>query len=70
MRKRHVMLYDFHYLGINVHIAYNSHFGGLGGHGGLKMASLFKFDLKFEISNFNNPGIIVHVAFFIFFGGL
>ena len=27
MRNRHVMLYDFHYLGIYVHIAYNSHFG-------------------------------------------
>ena len=31
MRNRHVMLYDydFHYLGIYVHIAKNNHFGGL-----------------------------------------
>ena len=29
MRNRHVMLYDFYYLEIYVHIAYNSHFGGL-----------------------------------------
>ena len=28
MRNRHVMLYDFHYLGIYVHIAYKSHFNG------------------------------------------
>ena len=33
------------------------------------MASLFKFDLKFEISNVNNPGIIVHVASNSHFGG-
>ena len=50
------MLYDFHYLGIYVHIAYNSHFGGL------KSASEFKFDLRFEIRNLNYPIIIVHVA--------
>ena len=29
MRNRHVMLYDFHYIGIYVHIAYNNPFGGL-----------------------------------------
>ena len=28
MRNKHVMLYDLHYLGIYVHIAYKSHFGG------------------------------------------
>ena len=40
MRNRHVMLYDLHYLGIYVHVASNSHSGGLWGHGSLKMASM------------------------------
>ena len=72
-RNRHVMLYDLYYLEIYVHIAYNSHFGGLLGHGGLKMASMaseFKFDLRFEISNLNYPGMDVHVATNSNFGGL
>ena len=34
------------------------------------MASEFKFDLRFEISNLNYPGIIVHVASNSHFGGL
>ena len=73
MRNKHVMLYDLHYLGIYVHIAYKSHFGGFWGHGSLKMASMaseFKFDLRFEVSNLNYPGIDVHVASNSHFGGL
>ena len=67
------MLYDLHYLGIYVNIAYNNHFGGLWGHGGLKMASIaseFEFDLRFEVSNLNYPGIYVHIASNCQFGGL
>jgi len=61
------------YHGIDVHIASNSYFGGLWGHGSLQTASLapeVKFDLKFEISNLIYPGIHVHVASNSHFGGL
>ena len=65
MRNKHMMLYDLHYLGIYVHIASNSHFGGLWGHGSLKTASMasdVKFELRFEVSIFNYHGISVHIA--------
>ena len=48
-----------------MHVASNSHFGGLWGHGSLKtasMASEVKFELRFEVSIFNYPGIYVHIA--------
>ena len=66
-------LSDFDYPGNHVHIASNSHFGDLRGHGSLKMASMasgFKYDLRFEISNLNYPGINVHIASNSHFGGL
>ena len=68
------MLYDFNNVfGIHLHIAYNSHFGGLRGHSSLQnasMASEVTFDLRFEISNLNYPGIHMHVAPNSHFGGL
>ena len=67
------MLYDFNIFVIYLHIAYNSHFGGLRGHSSLQnasMASEVTFDLRFEISNPNYPGIFMHVAPNSHFGGL
>ena len=71
MRNRHVMLYDynFFYLGIcilpRITILVASKRPQMA-----SMASEFKFDLKFEISNLNYPSIIVHVASNSHFGGL
>ena len=39
------------YPGIHVHIASNSHFGGLCGYGGLQMASEVTYGLKIELSD-------------------
>ena len=56
--------YDFDYLGIHyVHMPTITILVA-------SMASEFKFDLRFEISNLNYPGIIVHVALNSYFGGL
>ena len=41
------------YPGIHAHIASNSHFGGLRGHGDLQMTSEVKADLKIELSDLN-----------------
>ena len=41
------------YPGIHAHIASNSHFGGLWGHGDLQMTSEVKADLKIELSDLN-----------------
>ena len=46
---------NLNYPGIHMHVAPNSHFGGLRGHGGLKTASEVTSDLKFELSDLNNP---------------
>ena len=59
------MLYDFNRLSIYVFITYTIHLGGLGGHGGLQMASIIsevKFDLRFATSNLKYPDINVHIA--------
>ena len=42
---------NLNYPGIHVHVAYNSHFGGFSGHGGLQMTSQVKADLKIELSD-------------------
>ena len=41
------------YPGIYMHIAWNSHYGGIRGHSGLHMTSEDTFDLKFELSGLN-----------------
>ena len=41
------------YPGIHAHIASNSHFGALWGHGDLQMTSEVKADLKIELSDLN-----------------
>ena len=41
------------YPGIHAHIASNSHFGGLWGHGDLQMTSEVKADHKIELSDLN-----------------
>ena len=56
-----------------MHIASNSFLDSLWGHVGLQtafLASEVKFDLRFEISNLIYPGIRVHVASNVHFGGL
>ena len=50
------------YPGIHVHIASNSHFDCLLGHGGPQTAPEVQFDLRFETSNLDYPGINVHIA--------
>ena len=49
---------------------FNCHLGGLWGHGGLQTASEVKFELRFEISILNYPGIHVYIAFNNHFGDL
>ena len=64
---------DLNYPEIHVHIDYISYFGGLPGHGSLRMASVAseaEFDFRFEIRNPNYPGIHVHNAYNNHFGGL
>ena len=64
---------NLNYPGIHVHIAYNSHFCGLLGHGGPLAASMapeVKFDFRFLISYLNYPAIHVHNAHNNHFGGL
>ena len=44
---------NLNYPGIHVHVASNSHLGGLLGHDGLQMTSEVKADLKTELSDLN-----------------
>ena len=44
---------NLNYPGIIVHVASNSHFGGLGGHGGLQTASEVTSGLGIKISDLN-----------------
>ena len=46
-------------------MTYNIHLGGIGGHGGLQMASMIsevKFDHIFKGSNLKYPDIHLHIA--------
>ena len=45
---------NLNYPGIIVHVASNSQFGGLGGHGGLQTASEVASGLIIELSDLNN----------------
>ena len=68
MRNRHVMLFDFHYLGVYmyVHNAYNSHFGGQAMIASKRpQNSNFTSELKSA-----NSITLVHVASNSHFGGL
>ena len=44
---------NLNYPGIHVHVAPNSHFGGLGGHGSLKTTSEVTSGLKIKLSDLN-----------------
>ena len=44
---------NLNYPGIHVHVAPNSHFGGLGGHGGLQTTSEVTSGLKIKLSDLN-----------------
>ena len=46
---------NLNYPGIHVHVAFNSHLGGLLGHDGLQMTSEVTSDLKIELSDLNYP---------------
>ena len=73
MKHKHMMLHDINYFGINVYIAYNNHLNAVRVHDCLqntKTSSMVKYDLRFEISNLNYPGIDVHIASNSFFGSL
>ena len=45
---------NLHYPGIHVHVASNSHLGGLLGHDGLQMTSEVTSDLKIELSDLDH----------------